>query len=243
MSEKERSNKELDKLKDEFKNKKSPRPMGYIFPKRIKDAMRGENPVLVSYPSYKKNEEVKREEGERWTDSNGKSWIMKNGNKLPERRIEAAVPMFCPKCGSIMKAQIDTKFYFLRERCHKCVARDEQHLKYRGVFEEYQEKVMISNQIKFLEDAKSGIEETLNNLKPYQEYINEDGTIEKWKNVDNGKIKEFLKKEQKELDETLEKLYEIEKENGEYSEDLKNALKENEEYYIELKKEKEKNNE
>ena len=123
------------------------RPMGYIFPKRAKQIMNGETPVIKSYRKEKvvhpvvDTMDVEGETYDVYQKPDGKKYIKRNGANVDIRIFEdkgVKVPMFCPKCKKPMKGKLDEKFFWLRGSCHVCVAKDETSLKARGLFEEYE---------------------------------------------------------------------------------------------------------
>jgi len=196
------------------------RPMGYVFPKRIKQAMHGENPVLKSYNREQVEHkvvdtlDVEDTTYDVYEKPDGMRYIKRNGANVDVRIFQdmgVKVPMFCPKCGKSMKGKLDEKFFWLRGTCHVCVAEHETTLKATGLFEEYENDIILKNQIAFYTDAKDGLEEALEKLTGKNEYINEDGTIEKWSN-DITEVRGFLTKELDEVKEILEKLLNPEKE-------------------------------
>ena len=182
------------KAKEEFKGKKSARPMGYIFPQRIKAAMNGEIPsITLSMNTTKYSEEELSE--------------MKETKEEREQIFSSArVPLFCPNCKSLMKAKIDEKFFWIRGKCHKCVAEDETKMKIEGSFGNYEKIIILKNKLAFYTDAKVGLEEYFNSLKPYQEYVNHDGTLEKWEDTHYEETKSFVLNEMKQVDEEIKKL-------------------------------------
>lgn len=182
------------KIKNDFKNRKSGRPLGYIFPNRIKSAMSGENPTTTVYMN---------------TDKLTDDEVQNRKNKKMERTDilqTARVPMFCPHCNRAMSAQIDEKFFWLRGKCHVCVSEDETKMRIDGSFENYEKLIILKNKFSFYTDAKTGLMEYYKTIKPYQEFVNDDGNVEKWNDPDYEKLKEFIEKEIQSVDDILSEL-------------------------------------
>lgn len=208
----------MDKDKKKNLNEKVERPshkkMGYVYPKRIKQIMHGETPVITSIPSQKKSEEETGEEivirGEKYkifTDVSEKRYIKMNGINVDVRFYEEdgyTVPMFCPVCNANM-IKIDEKFWRLRGKCHRCVAEDETKMRINGTYKEYEQEKIKQNYISFLKDSRDSIIDALkNSIKKEYTYINEDGTMEKWTNNQYKEQKDFLENELKWLDKQID---------------------------------------
>ena len=77
--------------------------MKYIYPKKIQKRIHGieDKKIQVGYTG--KTASPIRKEGDTWTDKDGKECEVKNGfiQSIPKFQ-DIRVPMFCPKCGSIM---------------------------------------------------------------------------------------------------------------------------------------------
>lgn len=183
------------------------RPMGYIYPKRIKNILAGETNI-VTEAGYSKQEVPNRQVGDTWTDAEGKQWIQRKGfvealGKYGEYRK----PLFCPSCKKIMNKRLDDKYYNKRGKCMNCVVADETQMRIDGTYEEYENNIIKQNAISFLKEAKTGIIEYLETLKTNKMgFIAEDGVTEKWEG-NPVELREFL---QKELDDIEQKLLELE---------------------------------
>jgi hypothetical protein len=201
---------ELENLSEEEKlelmkkksDRPSARPMGTIYPKLIKRILDGESPTItVSYHTNKNlsEEEIKSRE-EEFNERLER-------HKIFEELRKEINPTFCPKCGRFMKSKLDEKFYRIRKMCFNCVVEYEHQLRVSGKWEQYQTKIITENKISFLKDVKQEIIDYMNNdLKPEYEYVNEDGTIEKWKNTEYENTKKFLEKTLVEVETYIEDL-------------------------------------
>lgn len=108
------------------------------------------NKVVVSQYTGKK--EPKRQEGEFWTDDEGRQYTMKNGVKQRISALQdAKTPWWCPVCGRTME-NLDVKAWRVHAKCYDCVAREESRMKMDGVWEEHKKEGILRNQIAYLTD-------------------------------------------------------------------------------------------
>jgi hypothetical protein len=150
--------------------------------------------------------EPKRVEGDRWKDSEGKEWEMKNGIKVRVTKLDAAkTPWWCPRCSKPMNHKHDIKFWRIRGHCMDCVIKDETEIRRQGKWEEYERKVMLRNYIAEVKDKIAELQNYHDTVsKP--EFINADETkilmVERW-DVDIDKVKADLRKDIELLKENL----------------------------------------
>ncbi len=168
--------------------------------------------------SFDKKEFVKRNVGDVWTDDNGQQWKQKKGykvklGKLHKHREEMKKFPNCKKeCKSCLDpGQADLKMKAIHGMCLNCVVEMEHKLKLEGKYEEYEKKKMLANAEAWLKQAE--FEKDILKLSIEAQYINEDGSIEKWgglnkeqviERIESGfqKFKtEYIDKLKKELDE------------------------------------------
>lgn len=150
-------------------------------------------------------ENVKRKEGDKWTDANGKMWERKNGiNQSISKLRGAKTPWWCPKCEKAMNTKLDTKFYYKREMCYDCVVKLETEMRLNGTWQAYQRKIMYDNMMGQVNDA-------IAELKSYQESVSnpqihfQDGTFEEW-DVDVDQLKMDLQEEIDKLEDRAKEL-------------------------------------
>ena len=79
---------------------------------------------------------VEYKEGDVWKE-NKKTWTIKNGikqtiSKLDAIKKEVFMPLCCPECGKVMKAQLDKPNYKIHKKCLNCVVYYESRLKKWG---------------------------------------------------------------------------------------------------------------
>ena len=133
-----------------------------------------------------------RKEGEKWTDSQGRSWIKKNGYKKRINNVGKIdvnkTRLLCSECDRDMKwgNYLDDKIFPKTGRCYECNSVFESKLKVEGKFEDYEKIKVLKNQRGFCLDFKSKLEETIHHLKNSSDdivYLNEDGSKEVWKDT------------------------------------------------------------
>ena len=108
------------------------------------------------------------------------------------------------------KTKNDEKLIQKTSYCINCLAEIEHNFRGAGIWKEYEDfriytRMIVEGKIK-LEELKQSI----NEIKPYYEFINEDGTVERWnlpKSVDEVKaeIQEIIDNGEIELKQVIEK--------------------------------------
>jgi hypothetical protein len=121
---------------------------------------------------------------------------------------EARMPWFCPECNKVMKSRLDRKFYYMIQKCHDCVVKEETKMRINGTFGEYEKSKVRENKKSYIKDLKQSIEEWKNSPDSvtYFNQVRPDGYSldeEKWA-VNKDEINILIK----EAEEYLEKLEE-----------------------------------
>ena len=154
----------------------------------------GESAELqVGYTSKKED----HKEGDIWEEG-GKKWTIKNGikqtaTKLDSIKKEAILPLFCPKCSSLMKKRHDSKMYKIHKMCLDCVVKMEHKLRINGKYEEYERNAIANNAEDYVNHFESYLMEALNASN--SQYVSERGEVENWKGgLDIDKTTEEIKK-------------------------------------------------
>jgi hypothetical protein len=161
--------------------------------KRVRDLVKGNSggktQMLVGYTK----KEIVREEGEIW-EEDGRKWTIKNGVKqnLPKLTHSGVIPLFCPKCGKVMK-KIDKKFYEQHKKCLNCQVNYETHLKVENKWGEYKNNIINEDIDNFIKEYSSWVEEEIKKANS-SHYITESGDQETW--VGNIKAKLLKDKEE-----------------------------------------------
>ncbi len=159
--------------------RKSASPMGYIYPKKIQELL---NTTDLRQSAFKQYEEP----------------IVMKVPKLPEQ---------CPKCKKYSKHHLDIKFLRLRSKCFDCIVKEENEIRLAGLWSEYEKWKIFENQLSWLKDTRDETEDYLSNsLKTEQQFIREDGMIEKWANPNFERDKIFIQDKLKELLKVIEEL-------------------------------------
>ena len=121
------------------------------------------------------------EEGDVWK-SDGRTWTIKNGikqniTKLDKAKKAHTMPLFCPKCGKLMK-RVDKPYYNVYGYCLDCHAKAEDKLKKEGKYAEHYNNINDKIIDKRIEEFKIFVEEKLKESN--DSFISENGEIEKW---------------------------------------------------------------
>jgi hypothetical protein len=188
---------------------KKSRPLGYIFPKRIKSAIMGENTRKTFYYGGQNEEE----EDKKRREAEAKEKLDKE-TMFQEVRELYIPPNFCPICSKNMK-RLDNKAWLKRGICFDCVVRVEAHLKTIGKYTEYEEQLTLRNYKAYLIDVRGEAKEFVSNLKDEIKVVNHDGTFDKLSG-DQEKVRDFMNEEIKDLDKKLEEVKDIDMEKTVY---------------------------
>ena len=121
---------------------------------------------------------------------------------------EARMPWFCPECNKVMKSRLDRKFYYMIQKCHDCVVKEETKMRINGTYGEYEKNKVRENKRSYIRDLKQTIEEWKNSPDSvtYFNQVRPDGYSldeEQW-DVD----KDHINQEIKEAEEYIKKLEE-----------------------------------
>ena len=129
---------------------------------------------------------------------------------LSKTMSEVRMPMFCPKCSGLMTKRLDKKFWMKGYKsCFSCVQKEEHEIRLQGpdAWKEYEQKKVRQNALSWLRDQEQEFEvwkEYL--LKEKKEFVNEDGSMEKWEIKDKKANKKMVKKMEKEFEEMKKEL-------------------------------------
>ena len=158
---------------------------------------------------YTKTPSKKREVGDVWYEPNAKGsiyrWEQKDGfrvktakNSLIDTIREVlSIPAACPECGGDMRnheKRLHEKMYRIHKTCFTCVLINERKIKLQGkqAWEEYSKKFMKANAEAWLNDVNTEFELLRETLKGKKEFVNSDGSIETWDQVDRDKYIKFM---------------------------------------------------
>lgn len=161
---------------------------------RIRNLMtKKSNNSTVIGVGYEKKEEVHKE-GDTWNEDD-RIWTIKDGLKQNVTKLDKAkeiyfLPLFCPKCGKVMKNRNDKDFYRIHKMCFNCVVEMEQELKRDGKWEEYERKIHNEEIDNKIEEFKIWMDEKINESN--DAFFSENGELEKWVGkIDKEQVKEY----------------------------------------------------
>ena len=157
--------------------------------KAVNQMIRGEHRTQTQKTKGYEKKSIERQLGDSWVDKYGQKWIQKNGyrakvGKLSKIRniIEQST---CPVC-SKNATNFDKQFITREGKCHDCVVKQETLMVCEGymtnepIYEQWERKKIRKNVESFLEDASKDVQ-MLKQKFTRTDYINSDGTIDKWK--------------------------------------------------------------
>ena len=186
----------------------------WIHPSRRKvlDVMNGT--YTKSTFGYEGEVKKKREIGERWTDGDGKEWEQREGfivsvTKYDEAREFLDKISTCKgnDCDLIGRAK-GANLRFIRQTgfCINCLVKREAKMREVGLYENYEYWKMNSVGLGKLKDEKARFEQALKDLDTLPQFVNEDGSIEKWEfNENTTKIRKDLEQDITDISEIINK--------------------------------------
>jgi hypothetical protein len=157
---------------------------------------KSQNKTTVGYQSKEEDRNV----GDKWIDNNGVQWEQKDGYKVSSAKALEAVmaaikalkmPNTCPKCNNEMKDnQYNKKMWKVHKMCFDCVIDMEHEHRLNGTYEQYEKYLMRKNIESWLIDARAEMD-AIKDLLTKAEFVNSDGTVEKWDSPWKGKEQEL----------------------------------------------------
>ena len=190
----------------------------YIHPTRklIIDTVFGRTDENQKTFGYEKETDKQREVGDTWVDADGKEWEQKDGYKITVSQMDE-VRQYLDKlnncqsedCDTIQYSNADKKIIRKTGMCVTCLRKFEQGLKDDGTYPFYEDYKITNNQLSYVIDLKAQFEEGLRAVSQTMEFINEDGTIQKWHyDIDVETVKEDLQNDIDGATEAIEALLE-----------------------------------
>ena len=171
--------------------------MGKEFKKKYMHPTRRKLVDMVETGEYAKNTTVgytKKEDthkvGDVWEDEHKRyekkeGYTLKTGKNseaLQEIRKYLEEKSKCnnAECKTIKKTANDLKFIQNGGFCLNCTSERETELRANGLFKEYQDYKVWTRMIVFGKTKLEELKQSLLDVRPFYEYVNEDGTTEKW---------------------------------------------------------------
>jgi hypothetical protein len=181
--------------------------------KRSRKLFKGEEIPKVHGYEGEVEELVIRQPGEVWTDKDGKEWKQVGTNTKTRtetvmdkiRKLSRSAPN-CPKevCTCDTTKFLDKRMVAMKGLCFDCVQEKEQKLKDEGNYDAYEKKTMLENEKSFLLDAKIKMAESKHYIENDPQFLNEDGSLEKWNIPEKGKLMEDLNSDIKEVEDRID---------------------------------------
>lgn len=154
--------------------------------KNILSGKEVEKSIQVGYGDQKVGPNAKgKKPGDVW-EYNGKKWTMKENGTITNvtRFDDVRIPMFCPRCESIMNRKADTKSFYSNGTCLDCMIDDHEKMRKEGKLEQFAWKKRIQSSMAWLRDQEKQFEEFKLNSKKNPKFLQSDGTFEKWSGGD-----------------------------------------------------------
>lgn len=162
----------------------------------VRDYLAGERPFIqVGYTGKKY---AKRAVGETWTDPKGQEWVQKASGPQKVNRVanivrEAIGVQKC-RCGQEVQwgSRADRLFYRKTGLCEGCLIDYETKLRVLGIYNDYEQYKLASNELGATKDLKAKIQETIAYFESGDTDVkmlcNSEGFIERWKTTNADEI-------------------------------------------------------
>jgi hypothetical protein len=162
--------------------------------------------------------QIKREVGEKWEEVDPKNgntyvWEQKDGYRIRHGNLDSVrelirsmeMPDTCPSCNKhIISSNLNKKMWNIHKMCSDCVIDMEAKLRYAGKFEEYAKHIMYNNAVAWFKDADKEVQIIKDELeKQFVEYVNADGSTEKWEQTDKEKWLQKIDQDYYDLKQTI----------------------------------------
>jgi predicted transposase YbfD/YdcC len=183
----------------------------------VKDYLAGVRPVIQV--GYTGQEYVKRAVGERWTDKTGQEWEQKASGPQKVNRvaniIREAIGVQKCKCGQEIKwgSRADRLFYRKTGLCEGCLIEYETRLRVLGIYGDYEQYKLASNELGATKDMETKILETIKYFESGDTDVkmlcNSEGFTERWKTTNADQILQDAKKDLEEARRRIDALTRI----------------------------------
>ena len=182
----------------------------------VKDYLAGVRPV--SQFGYNGKPYTKHKIGEIWKDGTGE-WIQKESGPERFNRVAKLIrdtigEQKC-KCGADMKwgTKADRLFFRKTGMCEECIINYETKLRILGIYTDYEQYKLASNELGATKDMVSKIEDAIKYFSSGDTDVtmlcNSEGFTERWKTTNASEIVENAKKDLEEVHRRVEVLEQI----------------------------------
>lgn len=155
---------------------------------KIRDYLNGtKNSIKIGYvPAL---EDRDKKEGDTWVDDSGNAWVIKNGVRVKQPKPAKIIHRkICKECGSDIRFSktyyLDIDTWNATSLCYECFFKNETKMKVKGTWDEFNNKRELRRRRSIIKEHITKFEEALQWCKDKKdkpiEFINSDGTIEKW---------------------------------------------------------------
>lgn len=136
--------------------------------------------------------EVKRKVGETWEDEQGNVWTqLEGGGKMRTSKLTDTMSdvrkwlneqTICKnkECQKVKFGHTDKRLIKKTGFCSNCLAEKEAQIKQDGLYVDYANYRLSQNKISYAKDVLVKLNEALESVKNEYEFVNEDGTVDKW---------------------------------------------------------------
>lgn len=163
---------------------------------RLRNLVQGKYGDKTSISSGYVKDHIERKEGDVW-EEDGRQWTITNGvkqnvTKLSLARKEGNMPLFCPKCKTLMNSQYDRKFYKMNKHCFDCQIKHESQIKKQGKWDEIQIQTNNDEIDVLIKEFTAWTEDLLNESN--NSFVTEQGDVENWSKTNKQRILEEKQK-------------------------------------------------
>ena len=136
--------------------------------------------------------EQKREIGDVWEDKDGNLWEQKEFGKIKKSKLSDTMSDVREYLSSLNRCKgescekkgkygpTDKKLIRKTSFCSSCLSQKEWDIKKAGLWEEYETYRITTNMISHGKEILSQLNQAYNDARQEYEYINDDGSVEKW---------------------------------------------------------------
>lgn len=165
---------------------------------------------------FQKNQVVKREVGEEWTDETGQKWIQCDGyrkkiGRFAELRKELKQFKNCPHeiCKCTKPGPADLKMKTYHGMCLDCVVDKEHQMRMDGTYDDYEKDIMKKNAIAWLKQASEETEILKDIINNPTKYYDEHGPVEKWESTNSEALLEQIETQFTDTKSRIMEMYEL----------------------------------